>query len=218
MRTLITGSAIGLVAAVAMQAKAQTTGTAAEDRCVQQWTAVDADSNGKISKSEARDATAHEFTRIDMDGDGAISVQEWKDCTAPGAIPGGFETAAGTSEDELKQEFARMDPDQTGDVSPEEAASAWKQAAGDAADEEAARQVGALFAMLDKDGDGKLTWEEWKTRGQADTAARFELIDKDANQQISKSEWAEHRARGFEEAQADAGGEPGLLVFYRRIL
>lgn len=212
MRALTTATAIALFAAFATQANAQ---TVSEEACAQSWTAVDADKNGRISKSEAQKATELEFARVDMDGNGVISVKEWKDCAAPGAIPGGFQADLG----ETEQEFARMDPDQSGDISPEEAAQVWKEAAdADGADEESARKVGMLFAMMDNNADGKLTWEEWKTRDQADTAARFELIDKDGNEEISEREWQEHRARGFEEAQADAGGEPGLLSFYQRIL
>lgn len=55
--------------------------------------------------------------------------------------------------------------------------------------EQAARESGARFTMLDRDGDGVISEAEWKNRDQADIMSLFARMDQNDDDKLSKSEF-----------------------------
>lgn len=249
MVRLLTTTAIGLIAGLALQIQAETGAEAQQmdtdgttqisaQVCPVSWTEVDADGNGRISREEAEAVINVEFSRIDQNDDDVVSIKEWKDCFAPSAIPGGFEahTQTGaddkTAEDEAaeadteesartvqgpeitgvsepltidswtQEQFAEMDIDDSGDVTAQEA-EAWSRA--QALEEVELARFAGLFGLLDQDGGGTITTEEWENREDVDIERHFGNIDEDGDGQIGLSEWRDYREERF----GQAGIEPG---------
>lgn len=95
------------------------------------------------------------------------------------------------------EQFSQADTDKSGDVSREEAAKATEKNYSKSGSQEAraqqARASGARFAMIDSNGDGSISQQEWKNRDQADVEAFFARLDEDNNDKLSKSEYQQVR-------------------------
>lgn len=237
MRALLTSTAVGLITAFTLQAQAQTSEqkAALDDPCAAQWVAVDANEDGKISKSEAQDAIEPQFSRIDDDGDGVVSVKEWKDCSAPSAIPGGFQSAAGTGTEQTPP--GALTEGDTAEQTEGEPAETTAEAGQDEMTSTRALQatpdvtgVGEprtwsdeAFAEMDVDESGDVTAEEaaeWSKnrvtgtmQDQEETLARhagiFGLMDTDSDGTITQEEWQQRQQLDVEDrfARVDEDGD-----------
>ncbi len=156
MTKLLTSTAVGLIAAFAVQAQAQDSNSQSaqmDDPCTAQWVSVDANNDGTISESEAQNAIDAQFSEIDEDGDGMVSVKEWKDCTAPSAIPGGFQSAAGTGTDRTTP--GALTEDETADAG-QQGTESTRALQAPATGETPADWRDDMFAEMDTDYSGYL--------------------------------------------------------------
>lgn len=176
-----------------------TAASAAE--CSRNFSTIDVNGDGMISKTEAAVAVVDEFKRLDEDGSGSVSKSEWKNCLAT-------QSADSDSKElfALGDEFADADLDNDGNLTVEEAAkSAKKSYAADgsqASQEEQARNFGAQFSMIDENGDWSISKSEWENRNQADTNASFRRLDADGDGEVSQSEFHDARSKTEDEQSA----------------
>lgn len=112
--------------------------------------------------------------------------------------------------------YQQADTDDSGTVTRAEAANAAEftygrksqQAKAQQSPEQAARESGARFTMLDRDGNGVISASEWKNRDQADLMALFDRLDQDGNDKLSKSEFQTVKAK------KDIADEPVTIWYY----
>ena len=161
--------------------------------CERTFAKVDANGDGIISTKEASNASGKEFDRLDTDKSGAISKDEWQKCGDMASINQMDKMPLNTD-----QEFKAADQDKNNKVTKEEAAKSaentYKQNSGSGQSaEEAARNYGARFAMIDTNGDGAISKDEWDNRDKAKVDTAFGNLDKDDNGKLSKSEYQEAR-------------------------
>jgi Ca2+-binding EF-hand superfamily protein len=189
------------------------------DICKQSWTQVDENQDGTISPDEAEKASEAEFRRIDANENGKISVKEWKACATPAV--GDIELKAEFDYEEMGDDkFAELDRDQSGEVSGQEAAK-HLQSEGMKTKEESKQTAlsASRFAMMDTDGDNRISKQEWMNRQQAGIEQRFSMLDQDGNDQISQSEFRQYRMQRFSDAREQAQeGKPTTWVYYFYVL
>jgi len=195
--------------------------------CNQNFTAVDSNGDGIVSTAEATSASSSEFDRLDTDKSGSISQSEWSSCSDMAMSKSANDNAAastsgsdGSQPMSTDDQFSEADADQSGDVSRDEAATAAQSAytgsttgnqdqatTGD--NEQAARNFGARFAMIDSDGDGTVSREEWNNRDNVTIDTAFKRLDSDGNGEVSKSEYQEAR-----NVDSGSGRQPVTIWYY----
>lgn len=172
------------------------------------FTALDADSDGSISKAELRKAAAALAT-LDTDGDGAITQEE---ASGPGG-PGG---PGGPMGDPSQMVDRVMSADQNGDgkITPDEVNDP---------------RMGMMLRGADADGDGAVSKAEIETamqrmgggpggggfggpgggfgRGGGDMTQRFMSMDKNGDGKITTDEATEQARPMLRQADADGNGE-----------
>lgn len=210
------------------QAEGQATDQELKDlaeACGKSWTKVDENQNGVISPEEAERASEAEFERIDVNNDQQISVKEWKACATPAVGDIALQTdpvqPGATFEGLSEDDFAKMDEDKSGDVTPEEAGKYMEQEGKARAEEdtEQTAQQALSFGMIDTDDDNKISKEEWQQREQASLEARFSKLDKDGDGELTKSEFTQYRQQRFGEAQKQAQqDQPTVWTYYFYVL
>ena len=147
-------------------------------RMLERW---DANGDGKITKDEFQGRQAM-FTRLDADADGAITKEELQAVQGRqgGAQPGAWQGRRGDPAERWKGMLERWDANNDLQLSREEfggpeqafnaldvngdgtiTAEEYNQAAGQ--QRERANPAASLIRMMDEDGDGRLSEEEWGT-------------------------------------------------------
>jgi len=119
-----------------------------------------------ISTEEGRAELKALFDTLDKDGDGQVTSKEWGKAVSKNKkkLAKFF---GGQTMKEIGQQFNRIDADGSGDLTWDEFMSgvismgAALKLADALETEEGQKELKALFATLDKDGDGKVTSKEW---------------------------------------------------------
>jgi Ca2+-binding EF-hand superfamily protein len=181
---------------------------------------IDMDGNGTISKSEWQNCGWHTMLNTKRSNMQAADHAPMKKDSQSASQSGG-QSASTTTLDEkappqpwtTNEQFSKADANNDGMVSREEAAkateSAYGQAAGDdPGKEQLARQSGARFAMIDSNGDGAISQQEWQNRNKADIQTLFARLDQNNNDKLSKSEYQNVRDIG------QPAGEPMTIWYY----
>ncbi len=164
------------------------------NRCESVFGMIDRDGDGSVSRDEFREKPEEFlFARRDADGDGKLTLQEF------GAWAHSPEQRA-----ERKRTFEQRDTDGDGKLTFRESAHRSSEANfwdrdedGDARmtlDEfkgsgrasELGDQADALFKLIDRDHDGRVSLAEYRTQPDE---ARFPLIDLDGDQSLSLEEF-----------------------------
>lgn len=145
---------------------------------------LDADGDGRLSKSEFAKAPDH-FADLDENGDGQLDPRELMgpppEGMGPGMSLGGQRPAAGRPEMEGRRpEGDRPGTPQTG------------------------RPDGQFFARLDKDGDGKLSKDEAPERMQEN----FDRLDRNSDGFVDREELASSFRQGRPGGRPPAEGQP----------
>jgi len=127
----------------------------------------DLNGDGQITPEEAQAARAAEFPKIDTDGNGFISfaeLQTWADA-------------------QKSVRFNKLDTDANGSLTEAEFVAGRPQNA-------PADVGGRIFKLLDVDGNGVLSMQEFKTLiGQDHLIMQFARMDTDGDNQISNAEY-----------------------------
>ncbi|OEL28876.1 putative calcium-binding protein CML20 [Dichanthelium oligosanthes] len=140
--------------------------TPPEPELVRVFRRLDADGDGRISAAEMREScgcTAEEAEEMvaaaDRDGDGFISLEEL------GAL---FED--GDQSDALRAAFAEYDEDGDGVITAEELRRALRRL-GIAGEEMEAERCAEIVAAVDRNGDGVISFDEFKAMMSTEPAA-----------------------------------------------
>jgi Ca2+-binding EF-hand superfamily protein len=183
---------------------------------------VDVDSNGYISQDEQRNHVDSAFKALDKDGDGQVSQAEYNDCFVKpnsmsveadrtqenfGDIDANSDKALdmgefrSSSQDAFRQ-MKSADASNQDDpkflvirryifLTPQEVSQ--PQNMQGFSDDEAAARAATTFALLDADGDGKVTVEEWTNNSpsysEERAKKRFQQLDADSSSTLSKDEY-----------------------------
>ncbi|KAG2653794.1 probable calcium-binding protein CML20 [Panicum virgatum] len=141
-------------------------GTTPEPELVRVFRHFDADGDGRISADEMRDScgcTAAEAEEMvaaaDRDGDGFISLQE---------LAALFED--GDQSDALRAAFAEYDEDGDGVITAEELRRALRRL-GLCGEEMTAERCAEIVAAVDRNGDGVISFDEFKAMMATEPAA-----------------------------------------------
>ena len=135
---------------------------------------LDKNKDGNITRAELPKGAPHPARRGDENGDGKISFAEF--CRNP--------RLKGVSDERLKVMFARMDLNQDGFLTHPDFArrGGGRAGAGD-------------FEKLDLDGDGGLSFEEWrqsphlkKGAPEEELRRRFEMLDRNKDKKLAPRE------------------------------
>jgi Ca2+-binding EF-hand superfamily protein len=183
---------------------------------------VDADGNGYISQDEQRAHVDAAFTSLDKDGDGQVSQAEYNECFVKpntmsvqadrtqenfGEIDANSDKALDMSEfrSSSQDAFRQMksaDASNQDDpkflvirryifLTPQETSQ--PQNLQSFSDDEAAARAATTFAMLDANGDGKVSVDEWTNNSpsysEERAKKRFEQLDADSSSTLSKEEY-----------------------------
>jgi Ca2+-binding EF-hand superfamily protein len=127
---------------------------AATDR----FAAADADGSGTLSRAEVQRAVPRltpEFDRIDRNRDGSVSREELTAYLQAGKS----RSRAAATESGFAEHFRRADTDSDGSLSRAEC-------------ERSLPRLATKFDQIDRDRDGRLTWEELKAWFDGRRAAR----------------------------------------------
>lgn len=124
-----------------------------------------------------------QFSSADQDQDGRVTREE----------------AAKAAEESFSQSDAQLDSqsDSQSGVSPSQEQSA----------EQTARQSGSRFAMIDRNGDGMISQQEWTNRDEANVESLFDRLDQNDDDSLSQSEFQEAR-------NVPSSGEPVTVWYY----
>lgn len=200
--------------------------------CDTRWSSVDGNEDGFVSRDEATGAMDDQFSAIDADGNGEITKTEYVDCmTRTG-------DQASAEADRTEDAFASVDTDGDDQISREEfrdaAKQAFEQSRSAAADDEAvvvfrrfvwltpeesgqegihsdmsadeaAARSAKTFAALDKNSDDIIDTQEWSERSpkagidEEWANARFEELDEDKSGAIGKEEYRTARNQMLDE-------------------
>lgn len=175
------------------------------DYCNMQWTQVDADGDGFVSKQEAQDHLELSFAAVDQDFDGNITEVEYIDCQtgtphAPLVSPGPGDEAS----------FREVDTDEDQQVDRAEYAEAARRAY-EAVQSEVSEENYKSFASY--------TWLTREELGATDTtidqmtadeaafrsATAFNAIDQNGDDVIGREEWqGREDVASYDEAWAKA--------------
>ncbi|MEQ8645348.1 MAG: EF-hand domain-containing protein [Marinovum algicola] len=172
----------------------------------------DADQNAKLTRAEVENMRDEDYGAIDANSDGEISKQEYVDCLGKSEKLIRQEAAAGQDDGTYNMaDWSNLADDDQSELSAEEwadkAQSAWED--GDAkmqdamsyggsesaSSEEFARAATARFRMHDENGDGIITASEYETDvsetrfDESAVEARFEELDADNSGGISPQEY-----------------------------
>jgi len=180
-----------------------------------EFDAIDSDGNGTISQSEWQSCGTQIHTMMDTKRSNmqASDHAPAKDGTSgsQGVATTGQSASTATLNEEgpprpwtTDEQFSQADTDKSGDVSRDEAAQAAEKNYSKSGSQEAraqqGRASGARFAMIDSDGNGAISQQEWNNRDQADIESFFARLDEDNNDKLSKSEYQQVRmGQGQEE-------------------
>lgn len=194
MRTKIFLAAVA-VPGLLMGGTALAQGQAGQD-CAIEWTAADADNNGRITAEEATAASDSEFNRYDADSDGVITQAEYANCLGTSASADMQAAAADAGTDDAATGLSDIpqtaDADQSGAVTRDEMATAMEEQTGtdmSGQDMEAeARRTGWRFAMTDTNGDGEITQRELNAADQQ-LQQSFAAADANGDGMLTPEEW-----------------------------
>jgi len=222
MKYRLTTSIVAVVAAMVLPAQAQQSQEARpdmpivdSDACTQNWTTVDSDKNGAISRSEAKAVADSEFSRIDVDGNGTVSVTEWKDCGDPGSFPGNARDPRAAD--------SPADADDTGNAEQADLDNTMQHNAIVGQGPDAVPPWNADdFSSFDTDRSGDLSADEAAEASRAgagqagEAVARwaggmFARVDANADGKLSQEEWSNRNRQTFNDlfgrVDADGNGE-----------
>jgi Ca2+-binding EF-hand superfamily protein len=126
------------------------------------------------------------------------------------------ETTGSISKDATswRHDFDAADTDQSGYLTPDEAAKSEQRMhldAASASDEADLRAGSDVFATLDSDGDGKLSTQEWSSGSKAEVGqnrgveARYDTMDADGDGDVSRSEFKNYRGERYSAAEQTSG-------------
>jgi len=190
--------------------------------CDNWYGSVDADGNGYISQDEQRNHVDSAFKALDKDGDGQVSQAEYNECFVKpnsmsveadrtqenfGDIDANSDKAIEMSEfrNSSQEAFRQMksaDASNQNDpkflvirryifLTPQEASQTKDMQS--FSEDEAAARAGTTFALLDANGDGKVTVDEWTNNSpsysEERAKKRFEQLDADSSSTLSKEEY-----------------------------
>lgn len=187
-------------------------GSAGNNICENAFNWGDADENAKLTRAEVEDMRDQDYGAIDANSDGEISKQEYVDCLGSSEKLIRQEAAAGQDDGKYNMaDWSNLADDGEKELSAEDwadkAQAAWED--GDAkmqdamsyggsqseTSEEFARAATERFRMHDANGDGIITASEYETDA-ADTKfdgqaieARFDELDADNSGGISPQEY-----------------------------
>lgn len=233
-------SASGLAAAQAQNNGEET--ASAPDYCDREWVALDGNEDGFISGKEASSALEARFDAIDADDNGKVTKTEYVDCKASNGMK-----AADAGRDEETFKAADADGNQTlsrreyGDaaatayeealatddaaepfivvrrfifLTPEEAAR--ENAIADMSGDEIASRSVRNFSFLDADDNGEIAMSEWRVQtprvgmSEEDANAQFSELDGNGDDTITRKEYeaAVGKSASSSSASDDAEASP----------
>ncbi len=194
---------------------------------------IDVDNSGTLSKSEWEHCNEQALLNSEMTtatvntgagtdngmkkNDSAMNNDKGADKTSDMAKSKAENTApfAGKNPFETDEDFSAADSDKDNQLTRDEAAKAAESAYNAGSNEgknreDFARSYGARFAMIDKNGDGTVSQEEWQGRDSATIQSAFAKLDEDNNGELSKSEYQEARKA----QSSDTDGKPVSVWYY----